>query len=222
MSTQASAGGEGDQGTDTGQGTDTTNGTTTNTDTTGTAGTTGTTEGTTSTTADGADTAAELAKWKDMARKHEERAKANAAAVKELEQLKKSSMSDAEKAIATAREEARREVLAEVGASLVDSAVRAATAGRNLDADALLDGLDRKRFLGDDGKPDVDGIGQWIDRLAPKAAAGSKQQATDMGQGARGGGTPAQIRDRAALQKMTSDQIVKALDAGQLTELMRG
>lgn len=139
----------------------------------------------------------------------------------ELDDLRKGQMSDTEKAIADAREATRREVLAEVGASLVDAEVRAATVGRQLDADALLDGLDRTRFLGDDGKPDRTRISEWIDRIAPKGDT-TRSGAKDLGQGVRPNNAPTQIRDRGALKNMTPQQIVEAHKAGQLDDLMRG
>lgn len=125
----------------------------------------------------------EAEKYKALARKHEDRAKANAKAEKELEQLRQQSMSDTEKAIAVAKQEARTEALREFGAKVVDAEVRAAVAGRNVDADALLEGLDRARFLDDDGEPDRDAITAWVDRIAPQPA----ESFPDLGQGARGG-----------------------------------
>jgi len=56
----------------------------------------------------GADTAAELAHWKEMARKNESRARENSRAARELAELKKQGMTDLEKAQAE-RDEAKRE-----------------------------------------------------------------------------------------------------------------
>ena len=61
-------------------------------------------------TPDPAALTADLEKWKAQARKHEERAKANANAAKELEQVRQASMSDQEKAVEIARQQARAEV----------------------------------------------------------------------------------------------------------------
>lgn len=127
---------------------------------------------------------AEAEKFKALARKHEDRAKANATAKSELEQLRQQSMNDTDKAIDIARKEARAEVLREVGGKVVDAEVRAAVAGRDIDADALLEGLDRSRFIGDDGDPDRDAITAWVDRIAP---APSEPGFPDLSQGARGG-----------------------------------
>jgi hypothetical protein len=130
------------------------------------------------------DLAAELEKWKGLARKHETRAKENATAATELEKLRQASMSDTEKAVALAVEQTKHETLKLVGGRLVDAEVRTVLAGRGVDADALLDGLDRSRFLGDDGEPDTAGIAAWVERIAPKRDASG----FDIGQGARGNG----------------------------------
>lgn len=127
---------------------------------------------------------AEIDKWKSAARKHEDRAKANASAAKELEQVKQASMSDQEKAVELAKAQARTEALLEVAVERVDDSVKLACAGRNVDVDALLEGLDRSRFVTDDGKPDADAIAAWVDRIAPKS---DQPYAADLGQGARTG-----------------------------------
>lgn len=102
----------------------------------------------------------------------------------ELEALRQASMSDQEKAVATARAEARTETLREIGESRVDDAVRVATAGRSVDVDALLEGLDRGRFIDDEGQPDRDAIAAWVDRIAPPTDPAAPQP-VDLGQGAR-------------------------------------
>lgn len=138
---------------------------------------------------DATDPTAEAEKWKALAKKHEQRAKDNATAAKELADLKRSQMTEQERAVATARDEARSEVLREVGTQRVDDAFRVALAGRDVDDDALLEGLDKAAFLNDEGQPDRDRIGAWVDRIAPKTepAAGF----VDLGQGARPAGSDA-------------------------------
>lgn len=136
-----------------------------------------------------ADLSAEVDKWKSLARKHEERAKANAHATKELEQLRQQSMSDADKAIAAARAEAEADANRRWGVRLVDERLRNAAAGRPVDVDALLEGVDRTRFLGDDGEPDTDAIAAWMDRVAPRPPEpepGMPTSSLDLGQGTRG------------------------------------
>lgn len=131
----------------------------------------------------GTDLAAELEKWKSQARKHEQRAKANAEAAKELEKLRSESMTEQERAVEAAKAATRAELLIEVGSRLVDAEVRAAAAGRSLDVDALLDGLDRSRFIDDDGEPDRDAIASWVDRIAPQGT--DTPPRVDLGQGVR-------------------------------------
>lgn len=145
--------------------------------------------------------------------------KAAKAATAELEKLRKLTMSETEKAIAEARAAARAELMAEVGAERVENAVRAATAGRNVDADALLDGLDRARFLTDDGKPDTQKITEWVDRIAPKGQTPPKPAAKDIGQGARPGATTAPQLAQSDLKGMTPDAIMQARQEGRLVAL---
>lgn len=135
---------------------------------------------------DSTDWKAEAEKYRALHRKQEDRAKANADAAKELATLKQQSMSDTEKAVAQARVDARAEALREVGGELVDSAVRVAAAGRTVDVDALLEGLDRSRFVGDDGRPDQAAIGKWMERIAPAKTEETKPGFPDLGQGVRG------------------------------------
>jgi hypothetical protein len=149
-------------------------------------------------TVDVATLTAELDKWKGLARKHEDRAKANAAAAKERDEIRQASMTEQERAVAEATAAARAEVLAEVGSTLVDAEVKTAAAnlaaaGRAVDAEALLEGdaLNRAAFLGEDGRPDTTKIAAWLDNVAPKATEPDQQQPTapvwpDLGQGQRG------------------------------------
>lgn len=89
------------------------------------------------------------------------------AATAELDKLRQATATDQEKAVMAAKAEGRTEALREAGIGRVEDAIRAAAGGRNVDIDALLDGVDRTKFLDDDGNPDRDAIQAWIDRLAP-------------------------------------------------------
>lgn len=100
----------------------------------------------------------------------------------ELEEIKRSQMTDQEKAIAEARAEARAEALAEAGSNIAAAEFKAAAAGR-LDDDqltTLLGSLDLKAFLTDD-KVDTDKIATFMDGFAPD----ERRMTTDLGQGAR-------------------------------------
>lgn len=159
-----------------------------------TAETATTTTETTETETETVDVTAELEKWKAQARKNEERAKANAGAAKELEALRASTMSDTEKAIAEAEARGRAAATIEVSAELVDAALAVKAAGRLTEEQLgiLTSGLDRSKFLGDDGKVDPASIATFIDGIAP--AQTTEQPSTppgfppipDLGQGARG------------------------------------
>lgn len=131
------------------------------------------------------DTAAELEKWKAQARKHEERAKANAQAAKELDTLRQSSMSDQEKAVATARAEARTETMREVGAKLAAASIRTAAAGRVEVTAELLEGVNLSAFVDDDGEVDEAKVARWVDSIAPKPDENGRTVVPDLGQGAR-------------------------------------
>lgn len=152
-----------------------------------------TTETTTETTetvapAEIVDWKAEAEKWKAQSRKNEDRAKANATAAKELEDLKRQSMSDQEKAIEQAKTEARAQALAEVIADRVHAAFTRAAAGR-LDAeqvDELVNGINVAAFVDTDGKVDAAKVAQFIERIAPT----SEPAFPDLAQGVRGSTLP--------------------------------
>lgn len=128
---------------------------------------------------------AEVDKWKSLARKHEDKSKANAKAQQELERLRQESMTEQERAVEAARQQARSEVLAELGQARVGDAFRVAAAGRGIDIDALLEGVNLSTFLDDDGNPDTVKVGDWVERIAPKPEPSRTPQVPDLGQGAR-------------------------------------
>lgn len=134
------------------------------------------------------DLESELTKWKAQARKHEERAKANAKAAKELEEFKRQSMSDTERAIEEARSEGRKQALGEAGSKVAAAEVRAAATGRMSaeQVDTLIDGINLARFIDDDGEVDRDAVTKFVDGIAPQRD--SSGSTLDLGQGARGTG----------------------------------
>jgi hypothetical protein len=113
-------------------------------------------------------------------RKWEERAKANATAARELDQLKKSQMTEQEKAVKEAEERGKSAATAAAAARLARAEFRAAAAGRvSKDTlDGFLDYADLAKFVGDDGEPDTKAIENVVKRLG-----GS--QKTDFDGGAR-------------------------------------
>ena len=152
----------------------------------------------------GADLAAELEKWKAQARKHEERAKANATAAKELEKFRQQTMSDTEKAIEQARNEGRQRTLVEVGGKLAAAEVRAAATGRMSEEqiDTLLEGLNLSRFVGDDGEIDRAAVVKFVDGIAPQPTEQSATSVVDLGQGTRGVGQNAALNGDPLLRDL--------------------
>lgn len=150
---------------------------------------TSTDQQTTDTADAGKDWAAEAAKWRDLARKHEERAKTNATAAKELEQVRQQSMSEQEKAVAQAKADGLAEGLVAGAARLAAAEIRAAAAGRMTSEQlgALLEGLNLAAFIDAAGEVDQAKVARFVDGIAPEAEEKDTRQGfPDLGQGARG------------------------------------
>jgi type IV secretory pathway VirB10-like protein len=82
-----------------------------------------------------------------------------------LEKVRRDSMSESERAIATAREEAKAEVLASVTARLVGAEVRAVAAGKLADPSDAMRYLDASTLVDVQGEPDANAIASAIDAL---------------------------------------------------------
>lgn len=103
-----------------------------------------------------------------------------------LDELERAQMSDQEKAVAEAIEQAKSETRAEFGSQLVAAEVKVAATGL-LDPeqiDTLLADLNLAKFLTGDGQVDVDRIQAFVAGIAPKAPEGPNR-VPDLGQGAR-------------------------------------
>ena len=156
---------------------------------------------------------AEAEKFKTLARKHEDRAKANATAAKELEQVKAASMTEQEKAVAEAVAAARLSTLIEVGGRLAAAEVRVAAAGRLDDQqlNTILDTVDLSKFLDEDGDVDTAKVAAFVEGIAPAKAPddlSSMFETVDLGQGARGKDLPLNgdpllnaVRDRLGIKR---------------------
>ena len=120
-----------------------------------------------------------LAAERDRAKAAEKRARELEA---ELEEFRRSQLSEHERAIEEARAAARAETQAELGSRIVTAEFRAAAAGRLADdqLSVLLDTVDLTKFLADSGEVDVDKVQAVIDGIAHRP-----ETATDLGQGAR-------------------------------------
>jgi hypothetical protein len=114
------------------------------------------------------------------------------AAQRELEQLRQQSMSDAEKAVAKAKEEGKAEALTTANGRLVKAEVRVAAAGK-IDPALAVRLLDLEQFkVDDDGEVDNKAIARAIDQLLkehPNLAANGRPGGSADG-GPRGGPGP--------------------------------
>jgi len=133
---------------------------------------------------DTVDLAIEAEKWKQLARKHEDRAKANADAAKELEQLKQSMLTETEKAIEQAKAESRKATVLEYSSKLVEAKLESYLNGKVLDANALLS-FNKSAFITDDGDINDDALRQWVESNTASPEP-TKPVYPDLGQGNRG------------------------------------
>lgn len=117
---------------------------------------------------------AEAEKWQNMARKHEERAKKDAGAAKELEKLRAAQMSETERIAAEAKQQGLTEAQKAAAPRLVRAEMRVAAVEAGLGKEALdgfLEYADLTKFVGEDGEPDTDAIAKAVARLAPAQPA---------------------------------------------------
>ena len=162
------------------------------------------------------DLESEVEKWKSLSRKNEQQAKANAQAVKELDELKKSQLTDQERLIESTKEETRLAVRMEFAEKLVDAEFKANLNGRVLEGNALLD-FNKASFITEDANVDSDAIEAWVNAHSTK----TDLPKPDLGQGNRGSQSNlAQIRSRDELSNMTPADILAARKDGRLDALM--
>jgi seryl-tRNA synthetase len=162
------------------------------------------------------DLEAEVEKWKALSRKNEQRAKANDEAAKQLEELRKSQLTEQERLIESAKDETRKILRLEFAEKIVDAELKSSLNGRVLDGGALLD-FNKSSFVTEDGDVDSDAIQAWVDAHSTK----TDLPKPDLGQGARGSKSGlAQIRSREELESMTPKEIMEARKDGRLDALM--
>lgn len=142
--------------------------------------------------------------WKTQSRTWEKRAKADAREADklraELDRLRQAQMSEAEKAIDNARAEGEKAGLVKASGLLVKARLEAALAHLDDDArDALIEGVDVKRFVGDDATPNADAIKTWAERVAPKKNS-ANQGFPDLGAGRRQLSPPTDMNSLIRLQ----------------------
>lgn len=163
------------------------------------------------------DLASEVEKWKALSRKNEQQAKANAQAAKELDALKKESLTDQERLIESTREETRLAVRLEFASKLVDAELKSALNGRTVEGNALLT-FDKSQFIDESGDIDTEAVQAWVEAhtKTPDSAL------PDLGQGVRGKtiSGSAQIRSRDELLNMSNEEILAARKDGRLDAIM--
>jgi wobble nucleotide-excising tRNase len=159
---------------------------------------------------------AEVDKWKSLSRKNEQQAKSNMAAAKELEDIRKSQLTETEKLIEQTRTETAQSVRKEFATKLVDAELKAHLSGRVVDSNALLS-FEKSAFITDDGNIDSEAIQSWVEAHSKETGT----PAPDLGQGARGKNpSKTQIRTRDELANMSPAEILQARTDGRLDTLM--
>jgi hypothetical protein len=159
---------------------------------------------------------AEVDKWKSLSRKNEQQAKANMAAAKELDEIRKSQLTDTERLIEQTKTETALSVRKEFAGKLVDAELKAQLQNRVLDAGSLLS-FDKSSFIGDDGNIDSEAIQSWVEAHSKTTDI----PAPDLGQGNRGQNpSKAQIKSRDELHNMSPAEILQARKEGRLDSLM--
>lgn len=179
---------------------------------------------------------AETAKWKKLARKHEDRAKANAKAARELEELKKKDLKPDERALTEAEQRGRTAAAAEFAQQLAAAKIEAALTGIEDDPAEFVEDLNLAKFVTDDNEVDTDAIDELKARRKARMGTrsnddsnedddngGTPKPKADLKQGNRGkkgaGGKPDQLT-REALKTMSPEQIEAARLAGQLNDVL--
>lgn len=130
---------------------------------------------------------AERDKWKELARKNEQRAKENASAATELEKLRQSAMSDTEKAVVEAKKAGAAEAQSTFAQRIAAAEIRAALAGIVDDPQNVVDDLNLAKFVTDDGEVDAQAVQALRERWVSLVG---QRKAPDFGQGQRGTTAP--------------------------------
>lgn len=117
----------------------------------------------------------------DLAKERSERKRLT----REIENLRKQSMTDAEKAVAEAEERGKAAGRSEGNQRVVRSEFAAAAARRNpeFDASKALNFVDVAKFLDESGELDLKALASAVDQLVPEAS--SPRPRGDVGQGPR-------------------------------------
>lgn len=172
------------------------------------------------------DLQAEVDKWKALARKHEDRAKANADAQRDLDQLRQQVESEQERVVREAVAAAKAEVSGQYQGQLLQEALRAAAGGILNDPSDAVRLIDTDGLLDDNGMPDRSAITSRVADLLeakPYLAAvkpTTQQPGGSAEAGSRGAPGAGQQLTRDDLQSMSPQQIVEAQAQGRLDGLL--
>jgi DNA-binding helix-hairpin-helix protein with protein kinase domain len=140
----------------------------------------------------------QAAYWKDKARKHEARANARGdyddikAKAAELDKIREQQMSETEKAVTKAREEAlaegKRQAMTDLSSKYTRAMLETAlgTRGRTPEqVETLLRHVNFESYVAN-GEPDTDAIAAYADSIAGPVTGGGQGRGPDHGQGNRG------------------------------------
>lgn len=166
---------------------------------------------------DVADLQAEIEKWKRLSRQNEKRWHEVS---QERDQLQQSQMTDAEKAIEQARQEARAAALSEFGADLASAemAAQAAQAGVLLPDTQY---LNMAGFLGTDGRPDREAISAFVSSIPKPQRAPEYPQNVGLGRQSSGSGDPNQLT-RDEYNRLSREDKRRARSEGRVNSLLKG
>jgi hypothetical protein len=155
-----------------------------------------------------------VSKWKGLSRTNEDRYKEVS---QERDQLKQATLTDTEKALEQARQEARNAALSEVGSDLVSAEMRvqAASAGVQLPDTQF---LNLNSFMGTDGRPNADAIKTFVSSLPKPQQQGFRQ---DLGLGRQGGSAPGALT-REEYNRLSREERKKARDDGRVRTALLG
>ncbi|CAL9592636.1 hypothetical protein SUDANB1_05256 [Streptomyces sp. enrichment culture] len=114
---------------------------------------------------------AQIAERLKASRKWETRAKKNSTAAEELARIKREGMNETEAAVAAARAEER----VKGGERIARSTFLAAAKGRIENPAEVVEEINLKKYVDDDGEVDDDAIAKLVDKLAPKSGKDDDQ-----------------------------------------------
>lgn len=165
---------------------------------------------------DSTDWQKEAEKWKALSRKHENSEKALKDQIKGITDA---SMSDAEKALAEAREQGKAEALLGSRDALVVSEfkVQAAKAGTEL-PDDFTEALNLAKFVDSKGVVDATAVAKFVSTLGTGKPKFADPKDLGIGRNRAPGGV--EQYDRSRLRDMSHAEVVKAREAGHLNDLL--